>query len=126
MTTVYLLSTGEYSDYTVEGVFSTEGLADKAAATYDGAEVKAFELDGLDTSVRFALWTCYLTHAGDVKWERISWRGGWHAGTPRRGSEGPLDTAIIGHNFRGWSDRSAEDARRLAAEARQRHLQDKA
>ncbi len=115
---VYIVTTGEYSDYTIEGVFSTEAKAQEAVDRYDDAQIEEHEMDGLDTSQRVEMFHCWLDDNGNLSSSRSSWLDEKPANS-RGGKKGDYST-----KFRGWSTRSAEDARRLAAEARTRHLQE--
>lgn len=45
---VYLVSTGEYSDYSVEGIYSTRELAEEAVKRFASHnDIKEFELDAM-------------------------------------------------------------------------------
>ena len=127
MTTVYLLTTGDYSDYTVVGAFSTEALAKEAAAKYDEdcTEVEPVELDVLDTSGRWLDYQCHLDVTGSQKYAGQKWRDTEDMGMIVRRS-GMKGFGCFGPPFVGHSDRSAEDAHRLASEARQEWLRRKA
>ncbi len=45
MTTVYLVTTGEYSDYQVRGVYSSEERAGEVVKLYSSATIETYELD---------------------------------------------------------------------------------
>ena len=126
MTTVYLLTTGDYSDYTVVGIFSEEKLALDAAARFDRdeADVKPFDLDEFDASDRWLQYTCVLGPDGNPEWARENWRPPSYLRSARRRYSGH---GFGGHEgFAGHSDVSHKDAYRLASEARQEWLRRKA
>lgn len=47
MTTLYLVTTGDYSDYEVRGVFSTPEKAEHAKRLWDGNDIETIVLDAL-------------------------------------------------------------------------------
>ena len=126
MTTVYLLTTGDYSDYTVEGVFSTEKAAQQAATKYDSgdADVTDFEVDAMDVAGRWLQYTCQLDADGHQAFAVDHWRDPDYSSRVRRRHGECWTGEVI--RFSGYSDRSAEDAYRLASEARQEWLRRKA
>ena len=71
-TTIWLVGSGEYSDFVIEGVFSTEALAKEFAAklkeTGASAGVEVFELDA---KANVSLRTEWHADAGEL-WRRSS------------------------------------------------------
>ena len=55
MTTIYVVTSGSYSDYTVRGVFDTSELAELAAKAYAG-RVEEFELNEHAERIRKGCW----------------------------------------------------------------------
>lgn len=47
MTTAYILTEGEYSDYHIIGVYSTEELAKKAQFVYADSQIEEYQLDNV-------------------------------------------------------------------------------
>lgn len=45
MTTAYILTGGEYSDYHIIGVYSTKELAEKAQFVYTNSRIQEYEMD---------------------------------------------------------------------------------
>ena len=119
MTMMYLATTGSGSDYMVVGVFSEESLAGEALVEYIGREpvVKPFEVDSPDTSERLLQYVCCIDRDGD---EWYSYQKLFHPSSePTDRSSLGMERVGCGPPFTGYSIRNAEDARRLAAEARQ-------
>lgn len=59
MTTIYLVTSGEYSDYCVEGVFSSEKLA-KEFAVKSGGEIEPWVLDERSVDRNCHYWLAVL------------------------------------------------------------------
>ena len=77
---VYLLTAGDYSAYTVLGVFSTPEKAEAARGLLQGYhpsddtenELEEFELDGVpDHPPGYLLWSVRIMKAGDVPEEPV-------------------------------------------------------
>lgn len=66
MTTVYLVTSGEYSDYSINGVFSTEQLAEEFAAKIEGGEVDPWELDERSQEENCPCWVALLDLATEL------------------------------------------------------------
>ena len=71
MTKIYVVTKGDYSDYTIHGVYSTEELADEAAVLYsdssDDAEVETYELDDMPDHVPGQKpWTVRMDKGGNA------------------------------------------------------------
>jgi hypothetical protein len=65
--TIYLVSDGEYSDYTVLGLYSTKEKAEEARALYAANYIEEFELDYLPPHPPGELlWRVYMLDNGDV------------------------------------------------------------
>ena len=115
---VYIVTTGQYSDYTIEGACSTRELAETAAEHYSYANVEEFEVDADFTKGQVHIFRCFLTADGDLRNEDNYWT--WDDNYKQRGG-----LRLSNGLFRAYSKRNAEDARRLAAEARTQYLQEK-
>ncbi len=72
MPTVYLVTSGEYSDYSVDGAFSTEGLAKEFAAKAEGAQIEPWELDERCQDENCSYWSAELDLATDLLLTRNS------------------------------------------------------
>lgn len=127
MSTIYLVTSGEYSDYRIEGAFSTEDKANAFAATfergYGDTRVEDYTLDERTPEQRGYFHVCRISLAtGDVDTEYGYWsdKGKPTPDDPFR----HVQVSDINYNHAvGGSYKSAEHARKLAVEARQRHLQ---
>jgi hypothetical protein len=155
MAEVYLVTQGSYSDYHVIGVFSTREAAEACKAwedhgnSYDHAEIETFELDHFDTGglVPGHVWRCTIElESGTITDEQDEdehVKPGERSGTPwfenRRVRRQLPDHVqpVFESEPRYWvfdeipqvtvhSYVSAEHARKLAAEARQAWLRDRA
>ena len=75
--TIYLVSDGEYSDYTVFGLYSTLEKAKQAQELYDAGYIEEFELDHFPPHPPGELlWGVWMKDSGDIKTvERIKARG---------------------------------------------------
>lgn len=120
---VYIVTTGEYSDYTIQGACSTQALADAAAAKYDDASVGEWEVDEDFSAGQVQRWECFLNGDGGLTNERSYWNVAF-PGDPGRSGQTMGRAFATGYSYRGCSNVSAEDARRLAAEARTQHLRE--
>ena len=66
-TTIYLVSDGEYSDYTVLGIYSTKEKAQEAMELYAANYIEEFEIDYLPPHPPGELrWTVYMKDDGSV------------------------------------------------------------
>lgn len=95
MTKVWIVTTGSYSDYNINRVFSTEALAVDHAASlnasgsyYDDAEVHEWEVDKKPLPRR-TLYTCKIRQTGDDdpviegEWSSVTWGDGDDEMRPR-------------------------------------------
>ena len=121
---VYIVTTGEYSDYTIEGACSTQELADAAATRYSDADINEYEVDEDFSKDQIQRWECFLDGDGNLTSEHSYWYATYQGDRGRSGMKMGRGFAF-GYSYRGLSNVSAEDARRLAAEARTQHLQEK-
>ena len=65
--TIYLVSDGEYSDYTVLGLYSTKEKAEEARALYAANYIEEFELDAIPPHPPGELrWTVRMKDSGDI------------------------------------------------------------
>jgi hypothetical protein len=68
MTTIYLVSDGEYSDYSVYGLYSTLEKAKQAQELYAAGYIEEFELDYLPPHPPGELlWAVWMKDSGDIK-----------------------------------------------------------
>jgi hypothetical protein len=47
MTSIYVLTEGDYSDYHILGVYSTKELAEEAQSLYNGSQIEEYDLDNI-------------------------------------------------------------------------------
>ncbi len=47
MTSIYVLTEGDYSDYHIVGVYSTKELAEEAQSLYKGSQIEEYDLDNI-------------------------------------------------------------------------------
>ena len=92
MTTIYIVTDGDYSDYHVVGVYSTEETAERARAIYNASGVEEYELDDLpDAPPGMVRWRVRMDRDGNTDFvDRISggcanddaldWSPGWLSG----------------------------------------------
>lgn len=67
MTTVYLVSDGDYSDYSIRGVYSTAELAERARILYHADGVEEYELDDMpDAPSGMVGWGVQMDRNGDT------------------------------------------------------------
>jgi hypothetical protein len=64
---IYLVSDGEYSDYTVLGLYSTKEKAEEAQLLYTAEYIEEFELDAIPPHPPGELrWSVHMKDNGDV------------------------------------------------------------
>ena len=64
---VYLVSDGEYSDYTILGIYSTQEKAEEACVQYDAKYIEEWDVDVLPPHPPGELrWTVYMKDGGNV------------------------------------------------------------
>jgi hypothetical protein len=65
---VYIVTTGEYSDYRVIAAYSTREGADRCVAAAMGSEVEEYDLDPFATELRdgWLMWEVRMTRNGHV------------------------------------------------------------
>ena len=125
--TVWIVTSGEYSDYRYHGIFSTEEKAKEYAAklcterNHDVPDCTAVEVDALEDAEMRLTYICHLDIGGNVVKEftgseaLVSLRD--------RGSSNPCNpnngpTIFFGQGY------SHEQARKLAVECRQAYLRE--
>lgn len=120
MKTAYVITSGRYSDYSINSVFSTRDKAEKFIADnpnqgrYDKLEIEEWEIDELEGHTPKTVWFCNLTKStGDVT---RTWEG--------EQSCSKRYTEIGSNQYNVWahSSVSAEHAQKLAIEKRQEYL----
>jgi hypothetical protein len=119
---VYVVTAGCYSDYRIEGIFSTSEKAErfKAELDNDANDVEEWELDELQEHAQRTVWTVDLDSDGNVVGE-ITNRKSLVA--PRFSeSYSRAVAAWNGVRYSGCSAVSEDHALKVAAEARQAHL----
>lgn len=121
--TVYVLTTGFYSDYTIRGVFSTRELAQVAAEMWKkignyGEEIAAYTVDESADPVIKDSW-CITLRMKDGKVEQ-NYPGG--KVVVARAARGTCSNPPIGGRVQACSYVSAKHAMKLAVECRQRIL----
>ncbi len=78
MAIIYVVTSGQYSDYRIHAVFSTEALAGRYIEAirrpYDDVHIEQYELDAFKMSLRkgFNYFGIRMTKDGDSKVERAS------------------------------------------------------
>jgi CRP-like cAMP-binding protein len=118
MSTIYIVTSGEYSSYRIDAVFSTKKLAEDFVARngkfVSSADIEEWKLDDLQDASYVEVWHCVIDHDGDL----VS-RGSITMFTkPFRGRSREYGQ----QGFYGESTVSAEHAQKLAAEERQKAL----
>jgi hypothetical protein len=122
---VYIVTSGEYSDYKIEGVFSTKEKADAFAAKVTectgGADVNEWPLDAQgELTVRRTFHASIKLDDGEIK----EWTSAELVSTNARSLK---DRAGYFNNTATASSAvSAEHARKLVIEVRQKFLREKA
>jgi hypothetical protein len=118
-TTVYVVTQGEYSDYHIKGVFSTEEKAKEFMANKKkGDTIDSWILDEREDYCDRQAWLCVLRESGDVHWQGMDTE---FASPSTRGyvEKEEYDGQQI---FRATSYESAQHALKLATECRQAWL----
>lgn len=66
MAKIYIVSSGEYSGYSIEGVYSTKELALAAADLIEGNDIEEYELDGYADKIQqgLHLFNVYMDKSG--------------------------------------------------------------
>jgi hypothetical protein len=124
-TTVYVVTTGDYSDYRVKALCSTlEKAKDfiQRAGIISDSDIDEWEVDGLEDYCNRPNWECVLNVLGHI--DRRS-EGSEFVPSSERGGANTYDLGKMSFNkqfFRGVSYESAEHALKLAAECRQAWL----
>lgn len=127
---VYMVTSGCYSDYSVDGVFSTMEKAETYKALLsDANDIEELHVDAGESEERHVEYKTILRFdngdvIGQYSSERLGKRdysggiGSVLSEEWRKGNGGPsfIETAF------GYSTKSAEHAMKLAVESRQRHL----
>lgn len=96
MTTIYVVTSGEYSDYSICAVFSTKELAEEYVAFgtqhkqfgYTGADIEEWELDQGSEQVRAGV-SCYQVYFTDILSGDIGFLNDWGV------TEEPLREQVI-------------------------------
>lgn len=116
MAKVYVLTTGEYSEYGIEGVFSTRELAESARAVgIPDGDVEEYDLDEMVAFEVGPMWTASIDkETGDVQ---IRKDGAVRFRHPSAAAHGVGSTFLIAE-----SPVSREHAIKVAVEARQEWL----
>lgn len=130
-TTVYVVTSGEYSDYGIHAIFSTRALADAyikralaAPATYHSEfNVEEWYVDRESAARAHYVWTAGVLIADGS----VPERGGHDEfAIPKSSAEVIKAVPVYDGNgiARARSHKSAEHALKLATEARQKHLRE--
>lgn len=139
MKRVFIVMSGEYSDYSVEGVFTTrekaeafielhkrldaEQYGDKLGARYNWG-VRRWRIDKPLDEVIKEQWSCSIDgKTGNITWEDDGLERVRSSRVAKRGGSSVYEVPESDEfRCRGYSFVSAEHARKIAAEARQRML----
>lgn len=71
MTTVYIVTSGAYSNYQIEGVFDSEDVANEFAENFsEDPEVRAWEVNTTSPS---PVWTTTITYLGPLEAHQSGW-----------------------------------------------------
>ncbi len=113
---VFIVTSGDYSDYGIEAVFSTEALAKEYVAQSNGADIETWHVDEQRDARKVMVFNCYLREDGDLltKYESLEMATG----------EFTEASKTLNNNFVGRSSVSYDHALKLAAEFRQSHLRE--
>lgn len=119
MKTVYVLTSGEYSDYHISGVFSTKKKAERfilnnPTGSYDRYDIEEWELDERQDDTTKTIWCCVLS----LKDGTIS--GEWSYELSCK--DYYTEVKAFRLEVRGCSSVSREHAQKLAIEKRQETL----
>lgn len=121
MTTIYIVTSGEYSDYRISGVFSTPEKTDLFISNNDpggcrGMSVEPWELDKRQYDTPKTVWACNMS----VKTGEITHEWDYTKSCGPLYTDPGVDLRAIGVR----SSISRDHARELAAEKRQEYLRE--
>lgn len=129
MTTIYVVTSGAYSDYSIHAVFSTKELAEEYVAfgtqhdqfSYTGADIEEWELDQGSEQARSGL-ACYQVYFTDLLRGDIGFLNDWGVVTkPMR--EEVIDRPDGTRSYVVWLlAKDEESARKIANERRIQHI----
>lgn len=133
MSKVFVVTHGAYSDYCIDAIFSTKEKAEEYVVkynetnSYDKGEITEWDLDEMENAELITqTWSCRINlNTGDITHEKPN----EYKLVVKQGERGDTSTdkAIPGFDVHGMATSyiSAEHARKLAVELRQKWLREK-
>jgi hypothetical protein len=70
MTSIYVLTEGDYSDYHIVGVYSTKELAKEAQSLYEHSQIEEYDLDNIPEYFVYC-WAVDEDHAEKIALDKL-------------------------------------------------------